>query len=253
MKEKFKRLSTQDKKLQIQKIIAHCERLAAGYVRNWDPVNPEWETIEGCAYLRLSTDEQVAVEKGSLEQQVNIAVSEAISRSYSDKVNYKITKFYIEPGMTGRDDKRPRFQELTRAISNKIHGFVIIKEIARIARETEIWKKFFNLCISKRCHLFIRGLPFNPNDPTQILQLDILAAFAAYESNVNSKRTKESNFSAMISSGKFNSTHKVLGLDQLIVNGEPQVGFYIKNNEGLKVVEWIMRTFVKYASYQKVL
>jgi site-specific DNA recombinase len=253
MKERFKQLSGQEKKVQIHRIVAHCEQLAENYVRTWTPANAEWETIEGCAYLRLSTDEQVAVEKGSLEQQVNIAVSEAVHRSSSERVNYKITKFYIEPGLTGRNDRRPRFQELTKAITNRQHSFVIFKEIARIARETEIWKKFFNLCISRRCQIFIRGLPFNPNDPTQVLQLDILAAFAAYESNVNSKRTKESNFSAMISSGKFNSTHKVLGLDQLLVNGEPQVGFYTRNDEEMKVVEWIMRTFVKYASYQKVL
>jgi hypothetical protein len=67
------------------------------------------------------------------------------------------------------------------------------------------------------------------------------------------ERTKESNFSAMVSSGKFNSTHLVLGLDQLIVNEVPQVGFYIRNDQEMKVVEWVMRTFVKYASYQKVL
>ena len=253
MKEKFKRLTAQEKKLQIHRIVSHCERLADDYIKAWKPVNSSWETIEGSAYLRLSPDEQVAVEKGSLEQQVNIAVSEAILRSNSDRVNYQITRFYIEPGLTGRNDKRPRFQELTRAIEQGKHGFVIIKEVARIARETDIWKRFFNLCISKRCQILIRGLPFNPNDPSQVLQLDILAAFAAYESNVNSKRTKESNFSAMVSSGKFNSTHKVLGLDQLAVNGEPQVGFYIKNDDEMKVVEWIMRTFVKYASYQKVL
>ena len=141
MKEKFKQLSNQDKKLQIHRIVARCEQLAEDYVKTWTAPNPSWETIEGCAYLRLSTDEQVAVEKGSLEQQVNIAVSEAVLRSNSERVNYKITKFYIEPGLTGRNDNRPRFQELMKAITNKQHSFVVIKEIARIARETEIWKK----------------------------------------------------------------------------------------------------------------
>jgi hypothetical protein len=39
----------------------------------------------------------------------------------------------------------------------------------------------------------------------------------------------------------------------LSVNDVPQVGFYICNDEEMKIVEWIMRTFVKYASYKKVL
>lgn len=138
-------------------------------------------------------------------------------------------------------------------IKNGKFKFAIFKELARVARETEIWKRFFNLCIKVECEIFIRGFPFNPNDPTQILQLDILSAFAAYESNQNSKRVRESHFSAMSTSGKFNSTHKVLGLDQLIVNDVPQVGFYTPNEEGLKTWHWIARTFIKYASFHKTL
>jgi hypothetical protein len=80
-----------------------------------------------------------------------------------------------------------------------------------------------------------------------------LAAFAEYESNLISKRTREINYSAMVSSGKFNSTHKVLGLDQRVVNGEEKVGFYVANDDELKIVTWIMETFLKYSSYQKVL
>ena len=41
----------------------------------WQPVDPSWDTINGAAYLRLSTDQQVSVEKGSLEQQIYIAIS----------------------------------------------------------------------------------------------------------------------------------------------------------------------------------
>ena len=216
-------------------------------------MNTEWPTVDGAAYLRLSDDQQVAVEKGSLEQQINIAVSEALIRSNADRTNYRIRRFFIEPGITGTTDRRPEFQMLQREIKLGLHKFVVFKEIARIARDSSLWKSFFKLCIEKECEVFIRGLPMNPNDPTQILQLDILASFAEYESNLISKRTRESNFSAMVTSGKFNSTRKILGLDQLVVGGEPKVGFYTPNPEELKVVEWIMRTFIKYASYLKTL
>jgi hypothetical protein len=57
----------------------------------------------------------------------------------------------------------------------------------------------------------------------------------------------------MITSGKFNSTHRVLGLKQLVLNGEPQVGFYEPNYDELETVDWIMRTFVKYGSYSRTL
>ena len=222
-------MSGKDKRLAVERIVIACRDLAKDCVRSWKPVDSAWETIDGAAYLRLSDDQQVAVEKGSLEQQINIAVSEAVIRSNSDRANYRIKRFFIEPGITGTTDQRPEFQMLQREIKLGLYRFVVFKEIARIARDSTIWKSFFKLCITKDCEVFIRGLPINPNDPSQ------------------------SNFSAMVTSGKFNSTRKILGLDQLVVNGEPKVGFYTPNTEELKVVEWIMRTFVKYASYQKTL
>ena len=241
------------RKIRIAKIIADCRILADKIVREWKPIDPTWKTVKGCAYLRLSTDNQVDVEKGSLEQQINIAVSETIIRSNSSKINYQITHFFIEPGVTGRDDNRPEFQAMKRNIKRGFFCFVVFKEIARISRNAVQWKEFFRLCIEKECDVFIRGLPFNPNDPTQLLQLDILAAFAEYESNINSKRLKESNFSAMLTSGKFNSTQPILGLDPQMVNGKACPGFYTPNSDDLKKVEWIMQTFIKYGSYKQTI
>jgi DNA invertase Pin-like site-specific DNA recombinase len=251
--EASKYIPAADRKAVIDRVIATCRNLADRYVAEWKPLNYEWETAVGCAYLRLSDDNQVVVDKGSMEQQVNIVVSEVVSRSNTDKINYRITKFFIEPGITGRDDRRPEFQMMQREIKRGQHRFVVIKELSRIARNARLWKEFFQLCIEKNTEVMIRGFPFNPNDPTSILQLDILAVFAEYESNVNSKRLRESNFSAMITSGKFNSTHLVLGLDQLTINGVAKVGFYVANPEEIKIVEWVMTTFVRYESYQKTL
>jgi DNA invertase Pin-like site-specific DNA recombinase len=253
MKKNFNKLTATERKILIQTIVQECRDIADKYMKGWKPVDDSWPTVEGGAYLRLSTEQQVAVEKGSLEQQVYIAISEAENRSISDKINYRIIHFYIEPGFTGRNDDRPQFGLMNRDIKRGSVKFIVIKEIARIARDAQIWKTFFNLCISRKCEIMVRGFPFNPNDPSTVLQLDILAAFAEYESNQISKRTRESNFSAMVSSGKFNSTHQVLGLDQKIVDGDPKVGFYVRNDEEMKTVEWIMKTFLKYNSHQKTL
>ncbi len=253
MQENCDKTPSRERKELIERVVSDCRILAAQHIADWKPLDKGWPTVDGCAYLRLSDDGQVAVEKGSLEQQINIAISEALIRSQTNRVNYRITRFFIEPGLSGRDDRRPEFLAMYREIKQKRYAFVVIKEIARIARNAHLWKEFFVLCNTCDCEIFIRGLPFNPNNPTQILQLDILAAFAEYESNVNSKRLKESVFAAMVSSGKFNSTHALLGFDPLIVNGNPQPGFYAPNSEELAIVSWIMRTFVKYASYQKTM
>jgi DNA invertase Pin-like site-specific DNA recombinase len=253
MSSKDKKPPATERKIRFKAIVAHCHDLAQKYIETWKPLNATWETVEGCAYLRLSTDEQVAVEKGSLEQQVNISIAEALARSSGDQINYKITQFFIEPGVTGRNDNRPEFTRMKHEIEVGKYKFVIFKEIARIAREVTIWKTFFKLCVDRDCRIFIRNFWMNPNDPAQIFQLDILAAFAEYESNQTSRRIRESTFSAMASSGKFNSTKQILGLDQLVVNDEAKVGFYVPNHEELKVVEQIMKTFVLYGSFQRTL
>ncbi len=222
----YKPMNAKAQKIQVERIIEDCRVIAQEHIKNWRPTDPKWDVVEGCAYLRLSTDHQVAVEKGSLEQQIYIAINEAENRSNADKINYRIRYFFIEPGLTGRNDDRPEFNAMRVSIKKQTYKFVIFKEIARIARDATIWKDFFKLCIQSECEVIIRGLPINPNDPTSLLQLDILAAFAEYESNQISKRTRESNFSAITTSGKFNSTHQVLGLDQQVVNGEPRVVFY---------------------------
>lgn len=44
---------------ELQAIAAHYGqyKLAGAYVDNWKPVDRSWDVIEGCAYLRLSTDD----------------------------------------------------------------------------------------------------------------------------------------------------------------------------------------------------
>ena len=247
------RLTRAEQHLQADRTIQDLKKLGEALIAQWKPADPSWPTEEGAVYIRVSTLEQLLVDQGSVEQQVYIAVSEAVSRSQQDRINYRITHFYIEKPMRGKIDRRPELDRLRHRIKKKIHTFTIMKELSRIFRESTLWKEFFKLCIEHSCQVMIRGLPLNPNDPTQVLQLDILAAFAEYESNVNSKRGRESHFSAMVSSGKFNATHSVLGLDQLIVNGIPKVGFYVRNEEELKTVVWIYETFLRTSSYQVTL
>ena len=67
-----KRLNHREIKALVLKVVADCRGLADQHIRNWQPVNEAWPTTEGAVYLRLSDDTQVAVERGSLEQQIHI-------------------------------------------------------------------------------------------------------------------------------------------------------------------------------------
>ena len=248
-----KRLTHKEIKALVLKVVADCRGLAEEHIRNWQPFNKEWPTLEGAVYLRLSDDTQVAVERGSLEQQIHIAISEAQYRSEQERMNYRITEFYIEPGITGTHGNRPEFIRLQHNISQQKHGFVIFKEISRLVRDLEIWKRFFRLCQQYDCEICIRGLPFNPNDPASILQLDQLAAFAEFESRTTSKRIRESNHSALLTSGKFNSHFPLLGFDALKNERGEYTGIYKPNKTEIKQVEWIMASFLNVDRYNVLL
>ena len=248
-----KKLNHKEMKALVLKVVADCRGLAEEHIRNWQPVNEEWQTLEGAVYLRLSDDTQVAVERGSLEQQIHIAISEAQHRSEQERMNYRITEFYIEPGVTGTHGNRPEFIRLQQNISLKQHGFVIFKEISRLVRDLEIWKRFFRLCQQYDCEICIRGLPFNPNDPASILQLDQLAAFAEFESRTTSKRIRESNHSALLTSGKFNTHYPLLGLDAVKNERGEHTGTFQLNKAELRQVEWIMSSFLRVDRYNVLL
>ena len=248
-----KKLNHKEMKALVLKVVADCRGLAEEHIKNWQPVDRSRQTIEGAVYLRLSDDTQVAVERGSLEQQIHIAISEAQHRSEQERMNYRITEFYIEPGITGTHGNRPEFIRLQQNISLKQHSFVIFKEISRFVRDLEIWKRFFRLCQKYDCEICIRGLPFNPNDPASILQLDQLAAFAEFESRTTSKRVKESCHSAMLTSGKFNSHFPLLGFDAVKNDRGEYTGIYAPNKEELKQVELIMTKFLRVDRYNILL
>lgn len=248
-----KRMSHKELKQLVLKVVSDCKSLAQNHVKNWEPVDKKWTTIEGAVYLRLSDDTQVAVERGSLEQQIHIAIAEAQYRSEQERINYRITEFYIEPGITGTHDNRPEFIRLQHNIGKRKHRFIIFKEISRLVRDVEIWKRFFKMCQTYDCEICIRGLPFNPNDPASILQLDQLAAYAEFESRTTSKRIKESNHSALVTSGKFNGNYALLGFDVVQNSHGENTGVFKPNKRELKQVEWIMKSFLRADQYKTLI
>ena len=244
MRQNEKKLSRDERKALVAKIVNDCKSIAQNHINEWKPLDIGWPTHEGSAYLRLSTDKQVMVEKGSLEQQVHIAVSEAEIKSRENKINYRIVRFFIEPGITGRSDKRPEFNSLKEGIDKNLYKFVIAKELSRITRDDLTWHMFMDRCVERDCEFVVRGLRLNPRDPIQRHILNQLAGSASLESSVTSKRQMESNHTRLTISKRLNSTHPVLGLDQKIQNGVLVSGAYQNNINESKIVRWIFETFV---------
>lgn len=245
--------SVMEKNEIFAKAVNECEELAREYIQGWKPINKSWEIIDGVAYVRVSDFKQVIKDKGSLIQQVNIAVQEAMTRSHREGVNFRIIKFEIEPGYSGTSNKRPALRRLIGGVKRGVYQFIILREFSRFTRNKNYWDELFEECKARQCEITIRGRTYNMHNPQDVKQLDMLALQAEHESETISERTKDINYAAAAFNGKENGTRSVLGLDPLIKNGIPEVGIYEVNKEEIKTVVRIMETFLSFGSYPETL
>jgi len=248
-KDTFKGLKKEEKKALIAKIVKDVEKMSAKAIKDWEPIDRLWETVEGCAYLRLSTKSQVSVEKGSLEQQVNIAITSARRLSRIRNKNYKVIKFFIEPGESATDEDRKEFQNLKSSIRRSEFQFVIFKELSRLVRNIGNWINFRELSEKKGVKLCEQDEMLKYGDHEQLKRWDIKAVEAQAESRKTGKRVSESNFHSLVYSKKFNGVKAILGLEPKVENNRVVYGYYRPVPKEIKLVETIMRMFLKYESY----
>ena len=79
-------------------------------------------------YERLSRDDEQQGESNSISNQ------KAYLLEYAQKNGYKNTKHYTDDGFTGRNFKRPGFQEMLADIEAGRIGTVIVKDMSRFGR-----------------------------------------------------------------------------------------------------------------------
>jgi DNA invertase Pin-like site-specific DNA recombinase len=79
-------------------------------------------------YLRLSREDDLSDESKSITHQREIATEYCIQNGF------RIVKEYVDDGVSGATDDRPKFQELITDIENKNIDLVITKDTSRLAR-----------------------------------------------------------------------------------------------------------------------
>lgn len=247
----YKKLKGTEKQKALQRIEKECEEVIKKHEKT-PLLFPKSQTIESACYTRLSTEDHL-IGSDSIISQIEFGITQAKNKSLKEKKNYKISKFFIEKGISGRTDNRPEFIKLKDAIKNDEVKCVFVKELPRIARNTILVKEFFNLAHKHQCLIEIPGFPADPNDPASILFIDMFAALGEFESNTTSRRSRQNIHTSLLNRGKQNQTLPFLGLDPLTVNGQKKPGLYQVNKTEIKTVEKIMKLFNRYRSYQETL
>ncbi|MFR7592401.1 MAG: recombinase family protein [Longibaculum sp.] len=173
--------------------------------------------VEAIAYCRYSSHNQD--DGNSIEaQQFHI-------NRYANSNNIKVVAWYIDKAFTGRDDKRPEFQNMMDDISTKKYKkakLVLVHKVDRFARNLDIFTSYLKT-------LQFRGMKLKPvncdcSDTAEgKMMMQILAVFAEFYSNNLSNEVKK--------------TMTIIAKNGRHMGGKPLYGYTVDENKNYVIVE----------------
>lgn len=130
-------------------------------------------------YCRVSTEEQ------SIEKQ------EAACREYCAREGHDIFAVYKDDGVSGMKTSRPAFDQLLVDMRSRKFSCVMVTKLDRIGRSLQ----HILALVEEFCKKGINFIAITQNidllSPAGKFQLQMLGAFAEFERNIISERTKE--------------------------------------------------------------
>jgi DNA invertase Pin-like site-specific DNA recombinase len=131
-----------------------------------------------CIYVRVSTDEQ------DLTSQLELC------KKYCELQGHEIYKIYQDV-YTGTSDNRPAFNELLIDMRQYRFSMVVVTKLDRMGRSLKHLLNLFEEFNSKGVQFVAVTQNIDTSTSSGKLQMQILGAFAEFERNLISERTKE--------------------------------------------------------------
>ncbi len=129
-------------------------------------------------YVRVSTDEQ------DLTSQLELC------KKHCEVQGYEVYKIYKDV-YTGTSDNRPSFNELLQDMRQYRFSMVVVTKLDRMGRSLKHLLNLFEEFNSKGVQFVAVTQNIDTSTSSGKLQMQILGAFAEFERNLISERTKE--------------------------------------------------------------
>jgi len=137
------------------------------------------EAMKAAIYTRVSTNGQDA------------SIQEKICLEYAERNQIEVYRVYTDTGISGIKDSRPAFDVMLRDMRLMRFNCIIVTKLDRIGRSLphiiSLFEEFSNLGV----HFIACTQNIDTSNATGKLQLHIFGAFAEFERNIISERTKE--------------------------------------------------------------
>lgn len=196
-------------------------------------------------YVRVSTDLQAKEQEGSLKTQQQLLTEEVEKRNAQDGA-WAIAKTYIEKGVSGKDVRRQKFQEMLRDIKSGIINAVICTELSRVSRSVLDFLKFAEFLKRYDTEFICLKQKFDTTNAYGKILVTVSMALAEFERELTSERTK-SSFLARAERGLWNGGN-LYGYDL----DENKKGYLKVNDDEKLVVNLIFEKYLKFGSILKV-
>lgn len=129
-------------------------------------------------YCRVSTEEQDADKQ------------EYICKEYCSRNNFEVFKVYKDV-ISGKTTSRPEFNNLLEDMRQFKFNCIMVTKLDRIGRSLQHLISMFNEFNTRGIHFIATTQSIDTSNAAGKLQLHILGAFAEFERNIISERTKE--------------------------------------------------------------
>ncbi len=195
-------------------------------------------TIKRAAiYCRVSTIMQGEAEYSSLNAQ------EDQLKAYCKGKGWEVVKVYKDI-KSGKDLERNEIQQLLKDAEEKLFDIVVATKIDRFSRSIVDFYEFSERLEKLDVYLASATQPIDTSSSAGLLMLDIFLAFAQFERNIISERTREA-MTARAIKGFYTGGHLILGYDNL--KGELKI-----NENEAELVNRIFLYYLKEPSTTKV-
>jgi len=160
-------------------------------------------------YIRVSTEEQAENPEGSIRNQ-ECRLRDAITYKNRNGNFGTIQGVYIDPGISAKDMRRPKLQELLRAVRHKEIDLVMVTELSRLSRSTRDFIQMWDMMRAQGCRFQSLREDFDTTNAAGELVLFQLMNLAQFERRQTSERV-EANIAARSARGLYNGGVVPLG------------------------------------------
>ncbi len=165
-------------------------------------------------------------------------------------IRYPIVDYFFDEGFSGKNTVRPAYQRMTRTIKSGKVKILFASELSRLSRSVVDFLELVKLCDEYGVSIIILNLPgFDTSTPIGRVLVVILVALAQFEREMTRERVVNNALIRLMNDGKINGASEILGL----VSDPKRKGHFLKNPEGIKTLEVVLKLILKFSSKKKIL